>query len=139
MIQVRVQFDLNRTNPNRRHCLNPMRDQRARRAEKNALIEAARWAWKQAGRPQAEGPVRYRVRVRRSARLEDDNAIAGLKAARDALFCGKRFADDGGAITLNDNANWLTFDGLIWETARKYRFREEVVFEVIGKEERWDD
>jgi isopropylmalate/homocitrate/citramalate synthase len=133
-IRVVVPFDINRCSPNKRHSRDGTRDTHARRAQKNALIDAARWAWKAAGRPQAAGPVTYRVLVRRSAAIEDDNAIAACKAARDALFCGKRFADDGGAITPNDTAAWVRFERLEQEVKRAFKGREEVVFEVYPRE-----
>lgn len=126
--RITVEFDLWRTSPNRRIAKDPKRDAGAKRAEKNALITAARWAWKLAGRPKAAGRCRYSLLIRRGKRFESDNAWSAAKALRDSLFCGLRFADDGGAITPNDGDTWLEMGELQWETGKAWgRNREQIV------------
>lgn len=115
-----VPFDLWCTSPNRTHYRDPMMNNRAARRTKNLLITAARLAWKKAGRPRSEGPVRYSLLIRRGRCFESDNAWSAFKAGRDALFCGIRFADDGGAITPNDNDQWVQMGSLTWETGKAW-------------------
>lgn len=122
-----IPFDLNRTNPNKRHARDGRFDGIKRRQEKNALIAAARLTWKAAGRPRSASKVRYSLIVRRGVRCEDDNAWAAFKSARDALFCGIRFADDGGAITPNDDRKWVEMGSLTWETGLRWKGRPEIV------------
>jgi hypothetical protein len=130
LARIRVQFDIYRTSPNKTHYANAVWDRRARREHKNASITAGRWAWKIAGRPQAPGPVRVRTIIRRAKEFDADNATAAMKGIRDALFCGTRFADDGGAVTPDDANAWVQFERPEWEIGREWKGREEVVFVV---------
>lgn len=115
-IRITVPFDPHRLSSNQRlHW-----GERARRTQ--AVRTAARWAWRQAGEPQMDGPVRVSMLVRRGRPIDADNAVSGSKAARDALFVK--------GITPDDSPQWVTLGEVSFETGAWWRDRPEVVFTV---------
>lgn len=120
-IVVRVEWDVNRLNPNfisRLHW-------GAITTRKNGARYAAKVAWLQAGRPRVEVPVDVEVVVRRGRALDDDNAWAALKWVRDVLFKD--------AITVDDSPRWVRYLPLRYETGKRWVGREEVVFIVRAR------
>jgi Holliday junction resolvase RusA-like endonuclease len=115
-IRITVPFDAHRLSLNQRlHW-------RERHRRNQAVKEAARFAWMQAGCPRVAGPVRVSMVVRRGRSIDVDNAITGTKAARDALFCH--------AITEDDNPRFVTLGECRQEVGKAWKERPEVEFIV---------
>lgn len=126
LVRITVEFDLNRTNPNRMVSLHWSEKMR----RKNLAIMMGRLAWRAAGCPKLTGVVRVEVTVRRARTMDAGNVWAAAKPLIDALFCGNRFAQDGGAITLDDSPRYLRLGDVHFETSKQWKGREEVVFAV---------
>lgn len=92
---------------------------------KSDAWKAARWIWLEAGKPKSDVPIRVSYIVRRARRLDDDNAILGLKSARDALF--------NDAITPNDTPDWVLTAGLDQEIGPQWKARPETVVIVEAR------
>jgi hypothetical protein len=84
---------------------------------------AALVAWLAAGRPRLRRKVRVSVIVRRGRKMDDDNIIGGLKAARDFLF-------GGGRITPSDSPEWVEMGTVTQQTGIQWRDRAHVVFVI---------
>lgn len=125
-LRIVVEWDPNLLNPNRAIRLHWHEKSRRR----NVAIDAARLAWKAAGRPQMPGKVRVSVTICRARSFDEDNAWGSLKAVKDALFCGKRFADDGGAITPDDSRQYVQLGEVRFDIGKQWKGREQVIFEV---------
>lgn len=122
LFQVTVLWDVNRLNPNRLGRTHPA----AKTRLKNAARERAGLCYAACGRPKAAGPVDVEIVLRRGAALDDDNAVAALKAVRDVLFKE--------AITPDDSPAWVRYLPLRQETGARWKGREEVVFRVFARE-----
>jgi hypothetical protein len=114
--QITLPIDPNLTSPNR------ARNWRTSALLKRKAFEAARLAWIEAGRPTSVSPIIAHYHVRRYRRMDDDNIIAGMKAARDGLF--------NNAITPDDSSAWVTTGLVTQETGEAWRFKSEVVVTV---------
>lgn len=125
-LRIVVQIDPNRTNPNRlnsSHWTDKMR-------RMNSAKDAGRLAWKAAGCPKLEGQVRVEAIIRRNRGFDEDNAWGALKPLKDALFCGKRYESDGGAITPDDSPRWVRLGEVSFEIHKRWKGCEEVEFVI---------
>lgn len=112
-IRIEVPYDVQRCSPNKSlHWA-----ERNRRREAAWLL--ARKAWADAGSPVSAGPVRVSLLIQRARRLDEDNAIACCKPIIDALFKG--------AITPDDNPQWVRFGTLMQATSGIYHRNESVI------------
>lgn len=121
--RVEVRWDPNRTTPNRTSRLHwgPMT-----RLKDRAKQEA--WlAWLAAGRPEASGPVRLSLVVRRGRVMDEDNIWSGLKWCRDQLFNRRKH---GYGITPDDGPQWVRLGEIRQETGRRWVGEEHVVLIV---------
>ena len=123
-IRITVLWDVARLSPNAR-----MHPGKRLRLEREAKA-AAGVGYALAGHPRIDGPVDVRLLLRRARKLDDDNAIAACKHARDVLFNRNRF---GTGITPDDDAAHVRVTGVDWETGPEWRGREEVVFIVTPR------
>jgi hypothetical protein len=115
-IRIVVPFDAHRLSNNQRlHW-------RERHRRTQAVKQAARYCWLSAGSPQAHGPVRVSMIVRRGRVIDLDNAITGTKAARDALFVK--------AITPDDGPKWVELGSVRVESGKRYAEAPEVEFVI---------
>lgn len=116
MIVLSVRWDVAKTSLNARlHW--------RQRARLNRLARlAAYFAWMEAGKPRARGPVEVSITVRRGRLIDPDNALAGCKSLIDELF--------NEAITPDDSAKRISFQPVRQETGKQYRGAEEVVFTI---------
>lgn len=91
-----------------------------RQRRTRAVRDTARLCWLQAGSPQAAGPVRVSLIVRRGRKMDADNLLTGCKGAADALF--KQ------AVTPDDGPRWLSWGEVEQETGKQYALKPEVIF-----------
>lgn len=118
---ITIPFDPNRASLNRRlHW-------RARKRINDVAKAAASAAYILAGRPRFETPIVVDVLVRRSRVLDDDNALSGLKSARDQLVrCG---------LAPDDSRKWWKWGEVEFETGKQWKGREEVVLTVKERQD----
>ena len=90
-------------------------------------------AWQAAGRPQVTGKVRLTFTIRRSRRVDPDNALASMKALVDGLV------DQPGrpALLRDDNEALVEFGAVRFECGAAWSKRPEVIVavELLGDEE----
>ena len=117
-VQIIVPFDVQRLSPNLRiHYL-----ERAKRVKK--AREAARLAWLQAGKPALTQPALVAVTVRRTRRLDPDNALAACKAALDELLSTR---NNGCGLLPDDSGQWVTYAPIAQETGDRFRGKAAIV------------
>lgn len=115
-IRIVVPFDPSRLSANQRLHWR----ERAKRTQ--AVRVAARYCWALAGEPRAAGKVRVSMVVRRGRKLDEDNAISGSKAVRDALF--------NGAVTPRDSQDWVTLGSIEFQCGKRWERCPEVEFVI---------
>jgi hypothetical protein len=108
--RLTIPIDPHETSPNQR------RSWAVSNRYRKAAWKAARWVWIQAGKPTADKKVIVHYHIKRRRELDDDNAIAGMKPARDALF--------NNGITPNDGKAWVV-TGLV--TQERFSGQPEVL------------
>ena len=78
--------------------------------------------WHKAGKPHASGPVLVTITLRRSRKMDKDNALACCKSAIDAIFKAR--------VTPDDGPDYVTFNPVVQVIGPQYRERPEVEFLV---------
>lgn len=120
-----VPFDCQRLSPNLRiHYL-----ERAKRVKK--AREAARLAWLQAGKPVLTEPALVQITVRRSRKLDPDNAAAACKGALDELLTTRH---NGCGLLPDDSGEWVTYAPIAQETGDRFRGQAAIVVTLTPRE-----
>jgi hypothetical protein len=127
-IRITILYDLNRLSPNVR-VSHPYE---FRRRKRDAQL-ATRAAWRKAGEPRSEVPVRVNLIVRRAASTDAINRLAAYKWIEDALFNARRCNGEG--ITPDDSPVWVEIGTCREEIDRCWRGREELGVEVWPREQ----
>jgi hypothetical protein len=120
-LTITVAFDVGRLTPNR---VNRMVWQQRRNVAMVAKVAAGK-AWREAGCPVLNVPVRVDLTIRRARRLDPHACIGGYKWVEDGLFVGR--------ITPDDSDHWITYGEIRQEIARCWKGREEVVVTVFPR------
>ena len=121
-LRIVVQFDVNRTSPNRMSGLHWAEKGDLQRIAK----ELARYCWERAGRPTLAPPVRVDIIVRRGRRMDADNALAGCRGLINGLFKG--------AVTQDDGPDFLQLGTLTQECGKSWKGAPEVEFIISSVE-----
>lgn len=125
-IQIVVPFDPQRLSPNLR-----LHYHERRRRVKHAR-EAAKLAWLLAGSPRLNAPALVALTVRRTRRLDPDNALAACKAALDELLSTR---DGGCGVLPDDSAAWVSYAPVAFETGDRFRGKAQLVVTLTPRGE----
>ena len=119
LVRIEINYDVNQLSPNKRdHWA-----KKARNVESCKFL--ATQAWRVAGSPRWDVPVVCQITIYRGRTIDPDNALASCKAAIDGVF--------GGNATADDAAQYVEFPPVRIVSAKQYKDRPLVSFEISEK------